>query len=127
MLETVKLKREEMTERLRTDGQIYSPRVWWSCNDLYFIVTVLSVMDSILWGRSCIYGFCYETIKREFKKKPITECRWDERLKTKTEESTRLSDTGFLGELEHLKVKTRLIDEKFVSVMYMFLLRELHS
>ena len=47
--------------------------------------------------------------------KPISECRYDERLKTKTEESTRLSDTGFLGELEHLK--TRLKDEKFVSVM----------
>jgi hypothetical protein len=69
-----------MTERLRTDGQIYSPRVCRSCNDQYFIVTVLSVMDSILWGRSCIYWFYYETIKREFKIKPIPECRWDERL-----------------------------------------------
>jgi hypothetical protein len=28
-----------------------------------------------------------------------------------------LSDTGLLGELEHLKIKTRLMDEKFVSVM----------
>jgi hypothetical protein len=111
-----------MTERLRTDGQIFSPRVCRSCNDQYFIVTVLSVMDSILWGRSCIDWFYYETIKREFKIKPIPECRWDERLKTKTEESTRLSDTGLLGELEHLKVKTRLIDEKFESVMYMVLL-----
>jgi hypothetical protein len=32
----------------------------------------------------------YETIKRELKIKPISECRCDERLKTKTEESTRL-------------------------------------
>ncbi len=47
----------------------------------------------------------------------ISECRCDERLKTKAEESTRLSDTGLLGELEHLKIKTRLIDEKFASVM----------
>ena len=29
----------------------------------------------------------------------------------------KLSDTGFLGELEHLKIKTRLRDEKFTSVM----------
>ena len=74
----------------------------------------------------------YESIKREIKTRPVYECRYDERkrflsyesikfsderLKTKTEESTRLTYTGFLGELEHLKIKTRLIDEKFVSVM----------
>ncbi len=33
----------------------------------------------------------YETIKRELQIKPISECRCDERLKTKAEESTRLS------------------------------------
>jgi hypothetical protein len=44
---------------------------------------------------------------------------WDERLETKNEESTRLlhlSDTGLVVELEHLKSKTRLKDEKFASV-----------
>jgi hypothetical protein len=45
------------------------------------------------------------------------ECRYDERLKTKSEKSTRLSYTGFLGELELLKIETRFIDEMFVSVM----------
>jgi len=45
------------------------------------------------------------------------ECRDDERLKTKTEESTLLAYTGLLGELEHLKIMTRLIDEMFASVM----------
>jgi hypothetical protein len=45
------------------------------------------------------------------------ECRCDERLKTKAEESTRFAYTGLFGELEHLKIKMRLIDEKFVSVM----------
>jgi hypothetical protein len=30
---------------------------------------------------------------------------------------TRLTYTGLLGELEHLKIKTRLIDEKFTSVI----------
>jgi hypothetical protein len=40
----------------------------------------------------------------------------DERLKTKKDESTLLSDTGLVVEPEHLKTKTRLIDEKFESV-----------
>ncbi len=39
------------------------------------------------------------------------------RLKTKVEKSTRLTYTGFLGELEHLKIKTRLINEMSPSVM----------
>jgi hypothetical protein len=65
----------------------------------------------------------YESMKRELKTRPIYECRCDERLKTKTEESTRLAYTGLLGELEHLKIETRLIDEMFASVMgeYVFL------
>jgi hypothetical protein len=47
----------------------------------------------------------YESIKRDLK--------------------TRLTYSGFLGELEHLKIKTRLIDERFLSVMgeYVFLKR----
>ena len=50
-------------------------------------------------------------------------CRCDERLKTKVEESTCLGYTGFLGELEHLKIEVRLIDEMLSSVMgeYVFL------
>jgi hypothetical protein len=42
---------------------------------------------------------------------------------TKSEKSTRHTYTGLLGELEHLKIKTRLIDEMFASVMgeYVFL------
>jgi hypothetical protein len=65
----------------------------------------------------------YETIKGDLKIKPISECRSDERLRTKVEESTLLSDTGLFGELEHLKIKTRSIDEMFASVMgeYVFL------
>jgi hypothetical protein len=39
-----------------------------------------------------------------------------ERLKTKDERSTRLIHTGLLGELEHLKIQTRLMDEKFASM-----------
>ena len=65
----------------------------------------------------------YESINRELKTRPKYECRCDERLKTKTEESTRLTFTGLRGELEHLKIETRLIDEMFPSVMgeYVFL------
>ena len=63
------------------------------------------------------------SIKRELKIRRIYECRCDERLKPEVEESTRLPYTGLLGKLEHLKIKTRLIDEMFVSVMgeYVFL------
>ena len=65
----------------------------------------------------------YESIKREPKIRGIYECRCDERLQTKSKHFTRLAYTGLLGELEHLKLKTRLIDEMFSSVMgeYVFL------
>jgi hypothetical protein len=65
----------------------------------------------------------YESMKRELKTRPIYECRCDERLKTKTEESTLLAYTGLLVELEHLEIETRLIDEMFASGMgeYVFL------
>jgi hypothetical protein len=33
----------------------------------------------------------YESMNRELKTRPIYECRCDERLETKTEESTRLT------------------------------------
>ncbi len=59
----------------------------------------------------------YESIKRELKIKPIYECRCDERLRTKTKRFTRLSYTGLVVELEHLKIKSRLTNEKFASVM----------
>jgi hypothetical protein len=57
------------------------------------------------------------------KTRPTYECRCDERQKTKSEKSTLLTYTGLLGELEHLKIKTRLINEMFASVMgeYVFL------
>jgi hypothetical protein len=45
------------------------------------------------------------------------ECPCDERLKPKGEISTCLGYTGLIGELEHLKIETRLINKKFASVM----------
>ena len=58
-----------------------------------------------------------KTIKRNLNRRPVYEYRCDERLKTKDEEFTRLTYTGLIGGLEHLKIETRLIDEKFASVM----------
>jgi hypothetical protein len=49
--------------------------------------------------------------------RPIYDFRCDERLEPKDDESTCLTYTGFLGELEYLKIETRLMDEKFTSVM----------
>jgi hypothetical protein len=46
--------------------------------------------------------------------KPIYECRCNGRLQT--QRSTRLSHTGLVVELEDLKIKTRLTNEKFASV-----------
>jgi hypothetical protein len=50
-------------------------------------------------------------------KKTNIDCRCDERLKTKTKGSTRLTYTGLSGGLEHLKIETRLIEEMFTSGM----------
>ena len=50
-------------------------------------------------------------------RRSIYECRFDERLKAKAEGSTRLSYTGFHEGPEHLKIETRLVDERFSSVM----------
>ena len=64
----------------------------------------------------------YESIKREPKIRGINNCRCDERLKTKTEKCTRLSYTVLCGELEHLKIETRLMNERFASVMGEFVI-----
>jgi hypothetical protein len=49
-------------------------------------------------GKYVVY---YESIKRDLKRRLICEYRCDERLKTKTEESTRLVDTELV--VEHPK------------------------
>jgi hypothetical protein len=63
-----------------------------------------------------VFCFNHESINRELKIRPIYECRCDERLQTKTKEFTRLGYTGLVMELEHLKIKTRLTNEKLASV-----------
>jgi hypothetical protein len=68
-------------------------------------------------------NFYYESRNRELQTRPTYECRCDERLKTEGEKSTLLVYTGLLRELKHTKIKTRLINEMFASVMgeYVFL------
>ena len=63
----------------------------------------------------CLYVY-YESIKREPKIRGIYECRCDERLQTKTKRFT-LPYTGLVLELEHLKIETRLISERFANAM----------
>ena len=71
-----------------------------------------------------IFVVYYESLKRELKTKPINECRYDERLQTRVEESARLTCPRLVAELEHLKIETRLIDAMFASEMgeYVFLM-----
>ena len=59
----------------------------------------------------------YESLKRALKTKTMYGYRFDERLKTNVEESTRLGCTPLCAELEHLKIETRLTDERIASVM----------
>jgi hypothetical protein len=59
----------------------------------------------------------YESRKWDLKKRRKNEDRFDEKLKTKEEESTWLGCTGLFEELEHLKIKTRLINAKVPNVM----------
>jgi hypothetical protein len=79
------------------------------------------ICSRIKKGRSprvVVYFFVYyESIKREIKIRCIYECRCDERLQTKTKAFTHLTYTGLVVELEHLKIETTLIDEKFANTM----------
>ena len=71
-----------------------------------------------LSNREKIESFYYEQIKRDLKGIHICGCRYNERLKGKTDGSMIHSyRTGLCGELEHLKIETRLIDESFECVM----------
>ncbi len=79
---------------------------------MFFVDRALRKSDQ---GRSIVVF--YETIKGDLNKRLTYECRCDARLKAKAERSTRLAYTLFHEELEHLQIKTRLIDEKLVSVM----------
>jgi hypothetical protein len=57
----------------------------------------------LLWINKVVY---YQSIKRDLKTRPKCECRCDERLITKVEESTLLTYTGLLVELEKARAST---------------------
>jgi len=59
---------------------------------------VLTTKDKVVY---------YESRKRELKKRRKNEHRYDERLKTKSEEGTCFGYTGLYEELEHLKIQGR--------------------
>jgi hypothetical protein len=64
--------------------------------------------------RNLVY---YESMKRKLKIKPTYECRCNGRLQNKRFTClTSCTHTGLVVELEHLKIKTRLTNEKFASV-----------
>ncbi len=73
---------------------------------------------SISWSRqfrpTSSFLFLFIMMKRKLKIKPIYQCWCNGRLQAKR--FTRLSHTGLVVELEHLKIKTRLTNEKFASV-----------
>jgi hypothetical protein len=50
--------------------------------------------------------FIIKSIKRELKTRPIYDCRCDERLEPKDDESPFLGYTGLIEELEYLKIET---------------------
>jgi hypothetical protein len=56
------------------------------------------------------------------KQRLIYECRCDERRKVKDEGSTCLGYTGLCEGLEHLKIETKLINERFESVLGEFVI-----
>jgi hypothetical protein len=64
-----------------------------------------------------VFLYYEEGGQRDLNTRLIYECRCDERLKAKTERSTRLTYTVLCGGQIPLKIKTRLIDKKFASVM----------
>ena len=64
-----------------------------------------------------IVRLCQKKTHSVLKRIHIDGCRYNERLNAKTEGSKHLTYTGLNGELEHLMIETRLIDESFECVM----------
>jgi hypothetical protein len=86
---------------------------------------VFSIKEIWCFGGGCFY---YESRKRELQTKPIYECRCDERLKTKSEKSTRLSCSGMCVYYESIKqcsdawpvTKKRRKEKRFFFSIFLF-------
>jgi hypothetical protein len=100
-----------------TPGTGVVPRVlewgeFWTKQPIRFVVPVgILVIRGSCWFMlylnpqtfatvSIVY---YESIKQKLNQRLILDCWCDTRLKVKVEGSTRLTYTGWCGELEHLK------------------------
>ncbi len=64
-----------------------------TCDCCVLCVQMLDSLPIHFSGDTNFFGPKNESIKRDLKTRPINECRCDERLKTKDEESTRTSLT----------------------------------
>ena len=73
--------------------------------DFYHLRTIESACDKISKQKEFHLLVQYESINRNLQTRPIYECRCDERLKTKAEESTFHVYTELIGELEHLMIE----------------------
>ena len=94
-----------MREFLVCDGW---QRSVWSRSYRWFIDIQHNPLCTSVSGPS----FINQSIKRKLNTRLTRECRFDERQKAKVEGSTRLTYIGWHGELEHLKIETRLIVTK---------------
>jgi hypothetical protein len=86
---------------------------WWNTRSRMQVYRHCSFQDD----QAFLLFVYYESIKWEPKIRGKYECRCDERLQTKTKKFTRLPYTGLVLELEHLKIETRLISERFPNEM----------
>ncbi len=87
---------------------------------------VISTAQTTFGEKQKLKFVYYESMKRKLKTRPLYECQYDERLKTKSEESTcpvYTVDRGTgIPKESIVKIETRLIDEMFASVgEYVFL------
>ena len=64
--------------------------------------------STVIHHLECVHCYYEQQIKWELKRIHTSGCRWNERLKPKTDGSKCLSYTGLRGDLEHLTIVTRL-------------------
>ena len=102
---------------LYTLGRVLGPQHVTTCLGMCDSLRLTGGFDHQVYSMCLPYVVYYEEIKWELNRRRIYECRCGERINVKVEGSTRLPYTRLCGGLEHLKIETRLIDERFVSVV----------
>ena len=100
---------------LYTLGRVLGPQHVTTCLGMCDSLRLTGGFDHQVYSMCLPYVVYYEEIKWELNRRRIYECRCGERINVKVEGSTRLPYTRLCGGLEHLKIETRLLDERFVS------------